>query len=200
MSPITSTLANSSAYGYRTFAAAAAPAFESIATATPTSGTSITFSSIPSTYQHLQIRMILRDTFTTFGADYALALKFNGSSANYTSHEVNGTGSAVAARGVTATSSMNLYASGLWSGGTVPASTFAATIIDIHDYASTTKNKTVRYLAGADYNSATGVNYGMVIGSGAWLDTSAISSFQISGLAGTFDTGTTISLYGIKGA
>jgi hypothetical protein len=59
MSPILQTLANGSAYGYRTLAAAgAAPSFESIATFTPNNTTNTyTFSSIPGTYKNLQLRM-----------------------------------------------------------------------------------------------------------------------------------------------
>jgi hypothetical protein len=40
----------------------------------------------------------------------------------------------------------------------------------------------------------------MTLRSGLWLDTSAISSLSVTTDFSTFSSGTTISLYGIKGA
>ena len=70
--------------------------YYSIATATVTSGgtASITFSSIPSTYTHLQLRGFVRMN----RADYAdnLSIRFNSdSSSNYYSHGVRGDGTNV---------------------------------------------------------------------------------------------------------
>jgi hypothetical protein len=70
-------------------------------------------------------------------------------------------------------------------------------IIDIHDYASTTKNKTVRSFFGHDRNGAGSV----YLYSGLWMNTGAITSLSLgqANFSGTFDTGTVASLYGIKG-
>jgi len=64
MSPILQSLANGSARGYGAFgAAAAAASYESIASVTPSgSSSSVTFSSIPSTYTSLQLRVNARGT------------------------------------------------------------------------------------------------------------------------------------------
>ena len=61
MSPITELIGGAKAYGWGSFAAVGD--FESIATVTVngTSQNSITFSSIPATYTHLQIRTIAKD-------------------------------------------------------------------------------------------------------------------------------------------
>jgi hypothetical protein len=76
---------------------------------------------------------------------------------------------------------------------------FGVSIIDIHDYASTTRNKTFRFLTGNDRNGA-GI---LALFSGLWMSTSAITSLTFVpnniGGAQTFISGTTFSLYGIKG-
>jgi hypothetical protein len=189
MSPITSTLANSSAYGYRTLAAAgAAPAFESIATATGngSSGT-ITFSSIPSTYQHLQVRL---QVIASGGGGQSI--RFNSDSGNnYAYHNLGGNGSSVFAGGTANYSQMFI-------GDDSAATNPALMIVDIHDYASTTKNKTIRSFFGHDRNGAGSV----YLYSGLWMNTNAVTSLSLGiGLfGGIFDSGTTASLYGIKGA
>jgi hypothetical protein len=194
MSPITSTLANSSAYGYRTFAAAAAPAFESIATATGTgsSGT-ITFSSIPSTYKSLQIRVMALQT----NGINDLRIRFNGDTgSNYAWHTLAGYNSSVAA-GNGSSQSYMLACVESNNRGALTATNPTVAITDVLDYADTNKNKTIRTLGGMENNSLGEID----INSGLWMSTSAINSITIfmSG-AGSFTTTSVISLYGIKGA
>ena len=180
----------------------ATTAFESIATVSPTSGTSITFSSIPQTYQHLQIRMMTRDAFSTFGGNYDLALQVNNVTASvYTRHVLQGNGTTASASGGAASTSMNLSRTGMWSGSPVPSNTFAVALIDIQDYSSTSKNKTIRYFSGGDFNSTSGdAPGGVALGSGLYIQTTAISSITIFGASSAFVSGTTFALYGIKGA
>jgi hypothetical protein len=71
-------------------------------------------------------------------------------------------------------------------------------IMDVHDYASTTKNKTMRSFGGSD-----GADY-FVTGtvgllSGLWMNTNAITSITIALGAGNYSTNSKFSLYGIKG-
>ncbi len=72
------------------------PSYESIATASGNgSSATITFSSIPSTYTHLQIRAITRDT-SALNDSYGAKLKINSDTgSNYTSHYLLGTGSGI---------------------------------------------------------------------------------------------------------
>ena len=171
------------------------PSFESIATVTAAGGeVGLTFSSIPSTYQHLQIRGILRKTGTAFGTT-ALGLRLNSDTgANYARHGLQGNGSSASAEGV---DNQTLITVGYCA---VPdnasSNIYGSTIIDIHDYKSTTKNKTVRAFSGGDTNGA-----GLVsLASGLWMSTSAINSVTLT-LAldsTTFVAGSTFSLYGIK--
>jgi len=193
--PVITTRANASATGYGAFlGAAASTAFESIATATGTgsSGT-ITFSTIPSTYQHLQIRYNAR--CTRVNTDAGVHLQFNSDTGtNYTLHQLTGAGSGVSANGST---SQNYITIGVATADSSPANVMGVGIIDIHDYANTSKYKTVRSLVGDDQNNTNGVIY---LRSGLWLSTSAITDISIIAQVDSWTTTTTFALYGIKGA
>jgi hypothetical protein len=170
--------------------------FESIATATGTgsSGT-ITFSSIPSTYASLQIRMLGKTATAAAGAD-ALDITFNGDSgSNYVYHNITGNGT-IATAGASSTSTTFIRI-GSGAGRATETNICAVSIIDIHDYASTTRNKTMRRFGGFDKNGSGGV---IVLNSGLWMSTSAITSIEIASTGGNFTTQNVFSLYGIKGA
>lgn len=205
MSPITSTLANSSAYGYRNLTSGfpAVDAFESISTVLGNgSASSITFSSIPTTYKHLQIRCITRDTFTTFSGNYGLTLQMMGNTgANYSYHLVGGSiNNTFANQGNGATSGIALRNMGMWANSPVPSNTYACGIIDIHDYSVTGKTVTVRAVCGGNFNSSSGdALAGLSIISGAFNTSDPITQITISGAASAFTTGSSFALYGIKG-
>ena len=169
------------------------PAFESIATATGTgSSNTITFSSIPSTYQHLQIRSLSKTT-TAGTANATYTLQFNSDTgSNYTRHALIGDGATVSASGAASQTSIR-------AGGNTEANStniFAVSIVDILDYANTNKYKTVRSLFGSDLNGSGEVNFR----SGAWMSTSAVTSITLTTSSGNFSTTSTFALYGIKGA
>jgi hypothetical protein len=170
--------------------------FESIATFTASGGeTSTTFSSIASTYKHLQIRGIYRDT-TTGGYSKQLGLRFNGDTASsYPYHAVVGDGSTAYALGNSAQT--QLYTAYSGTDSSMNANCFGGSIIDIHNYTSTTNNKTLRHFGGVNDNVAD-TNRRIGLSSGAWLSTSAITSITLIP-ASAFAAGTTFALYGIKG-
>jgi len=177
----------------------AVQAYESIATINPTSGTSVTFSSIPSTYKHLQIRWTAQTNRGTYGFD-DLWVRFNGdSSAIYSTHILYGNGSAAA----TGSDSSATYTNVINSAGTTTSgSWWGSAIADVLDYASTSKYKTLRVLNGVDLNgNAVGSLNGRVnLASGVYQSTTAISSITIlSGASATFQSGSKFALYGIKG-
>ena len=79
----------------------ASGSYESIATFTLGSSTTVTFSSIPSTYKHLQIRYLARSARTGAATD-DLAIRLNSDSgANYARHRLFGDGASVTASGQT---------------------------------------------------------------------------------------------------
>lgn len=176
-------------------------AFESIATATGTgSSNTITFSSIPSTYQHLQIRFIAKTT-STAGSDFALDMRFNSDSAsNYPWHKLWGDGTTAQANGFAATTRIVL-SSRIPDSFTSWANMFEVGVIDIHDYASTSKNKTARALLGKNINTAAAQDQEIALVSGLWMSTSAINSISLITTGSTnWTTTTQFALYGIKGA
>lgn len=174
------------------------PAFESIASVTASSSvSSLTFSSIPSTYTSLEIRGISRDTINSV-VDAGINIRFNGdTAANYTRHILYGDGTNAAALGNTGFDAIYLSSGSM--NGTTGSDIFGASIISIHDYASTTRNKTVRAFNGSDANAAN-ANYRISLNSGLWLSTAAITSITLLAGQTAFASGTTFALYGIKGA
>jgi len=175
----------------------AAGDFDSIATTTVGAGgaATVTFSSIPGTYAHLQIRILGRTTASST-APYLTGIRatFNSDSAsNYSWHWLDGSGSAATAGA--GTSQAYLYVGNV-TDSTATSNTFGASICDILDYKDTNKYKTVRYLFGADGNGAGYVEFG----SGNWRSTSAITSITMVPTAGTsFAQYSSFALYGIKG-
>jgi hypothetical protein len=168
--------------------------YESIATTTlATSTATISFSSIPQTYQHLQIRLFARST-TAAGNSNAY-IQFNGVTlAAYSYHELTGSGSNPA--GAAGSASVTGPRICNYPAASSTASMFGAGIIDILDYANTSKNTTYRSSNGNDQN---GSGYSILF-SGAWYDTNAVTSILIGdNSGGNFVQYTSAALYGIKG-
>jgi hypothetical protein len=174
--------------------------FESIATTTVGSGgsSSVTFSSIPSTYTHLQIRGIAKTGRATYGRD-DIGMQFNSdTNTNYNDHLLYGNGASALATANNGSTFMDLgYIAG--NGG---ASFFGAFVIDVLDYANTNKYKTVRNLSGVDHNGLIATFSGIVnLGSGLWRSASAVNSITLVNYTGTnFQQYSSFALYGIKGA
>ena len=171
------------------------PGFYSIATANGTGSSGlITFNSIPSTYQHLQVRGIFRSSETT-GTNLYINLINSDSGSNYTAHRMQSDGESLGTGG---TASQNDIFAGRAPGTGTTTGTMGAIILDIHDYASTTKYKTLRMLSGQDSNRTyAGL---MSLRSGVWMNTNAMNSISFDLGAGvTFSTSTSFALYGIKG-
>jgi hypothetical protein len=171
--------------------------FESIATVNVSSTvSSVSFSSIPSTYKHLQIRYIARDNAGTAGAD-DMFISFNsGASAQYSWHRLIGDGASAAASGAASQSILAVSAAAISRGGNA-ANIFSTGIIDILDYQNTNKNTTTRELYGEDRNGAGQMGFG----SGLWYgSTNAVTdiTFTIES-ARSFVQYSQFALYGIKG-
>jgi hypothetical protein len=173
--------------------------YESIATVTVSSATSsIVFSSIPSTYTHLQIRGITRSSSANNYDN--IWMRFNSDTgSNYASHYLAGNGAAADAY---AWSSETQIRSFYTTGGAASSNVFSVSVLDILDYANTSKNKTTRHSNGFD-NNATGTgDYAkgtVVLSSGLWRSTSAVSAieFTINGGA-NFTQYSSFALYGVN--
>jgi hypothetical protein len=150
----------------------------------------IEFTSIPSTYTHLQIRGIGRTTAaTTSTAFYA---QFNSDTAsNYNYHYMYADSTSVYSGG--APNEPNIYAFRT-TGASAASNIFGAGVIDILDYKNTNKYKTLRSLSGENRNGDGYVFYC----SGAWRSTSAITSIKLFYSSGNFAQYSQFALYGIK--
>jgi hypothetical protein len=160
--------------------------YESIATVTVGGGgsSSITFTSIPSTYTHLQLRYITSNNST-------VAMAFNSDTgSNYSQHYLYGDGSTAGAGG----SANNTYTD-IGYYGSVTANVFMAGVVDILEYKNTNINKTMRVLTGVDINGSGGQ---IALKSGNWRNTNAISTITITPPFGTFAQYSSFALYGIK--
>jgi len=160
--------------------------YESIATVTG-SGASVTFSSIPSTYKHLQIRMTA--SFTGSVGSGFIAFNGDNASSNYSYHYLGGDGATVGAGALTS-QNQGKFTGFAGTTTTVPN----IMVMDILDYANTNKYKTTRALYGNDANGGGYVEFN----SNNWRSTSAITSIVLTP-ANSFNTNTYVSLYGIKG-
>ena len=162
--------------------------YDSIASVSPTGTNTITFTSIPSNYKHLQIRAKYTDAGTN-----TLNMRFNSdTSGSYYSSCIEGNGTSVSGSAGYGNSTIQvcfrLY------GGSSSSSYFGNGIIDINNYADTDKLKSVIAYYGVNQLSS-GI---MGVSQGMWNNTSAISSITLS-LPSNFVTGTMFSLYGIRG-
>ena len=167
--------------------------YESIATVTVGSGgaANIEFTSIPSTFTHLQIRGIGRNTVaTTSGQAY---VQFNSDTgSNYSLHYLYGDGTTVYSGGGASQVEMNAFRI---TGASAASSIFGAGVLDILDYKNTNKYKTLRTLSGEDRNGAGFLFYQ----SGLWQSTNAITSIKLYPSSNNFAQYTSFALYGIKG-
>jgi hypothetical protein len=183
---------------------APSPSYDSIATVTVGSGgsSSITFSSIPSTYTHLQIRLYAQTNRGTYGGDnpyFRVGVSSVDSGSNYSWHNLYGDGSSTGANYGSSASYINVLNGGCL--GTTAGSSFGAVVIDLLDYSNTSKYKTTRALGGTDDNGASSGGFGRGIGinSGLWQSTSAIGIITLYPTNGTsFNQYTSAALYGVK--
>ena len=160
--------------------------FESIATATVDSGgaSSITFSSIPATYTHLQIRMYLNSAATN-----DVGMYFNGDN-NSAWHYLKGDGA-------NATAGASTYQAGsAYTTVNGTSTSPGGAITDILDYSNTSKFKTARTLGGYDANGSGQI----ALRSSYWASTAAITSVTIVAATSNFTQYSSFALYGIKGA
>jgi hypothetical protein len=171
--------------------AAPAGAYELISTTILGSNQpSVTFSNLgtySSTYKHLQIRMVSK---TSDANSLGVLARFNSDTgSNYSWHVLLGNGSAVSSSAGTSTTFM--YA-GIQPRSVDTANAFGASVMDILDPYSTSKNKTIRSLSGV-------IGSRIDLYSGNWRNTNSLTTIDIIPENGSFITASRFSLYGIRG-
>jgi hypothetical protein len=169
----------------------ATSAFDSLgAVLLSASASSVTFSNIPQTYTHLQLRVSAKNTLTNnYTANFYM--RFNGDSTTlYNNHGIYGNGTSAVPNIPSGTNPV--FA--IW--GLSGSAQFATSIIDILDYTNTSKFKTVKTLMGTD-NVSAGI---LGLESGTWRSNNAITSITFSMADGdqAFASNSQLSLYGVK--
>jgi hypothetical protein len=179
--------------------AAVPTSYESIATVTVGGGgsASASFTSIPATYTHLQLRWIGRASQANTGLGVYMRIN-NNTGSNYARHSLRGNGSAASAASSVSTTEISL---GGVPGSSSPSDMFGVGIIDILDYTNTNKYKTIRSMQGTNQNTTADDNIFFVSGF-MFANTNAVT--QIDVVADSTGVGfveySQFALYGIKGA
>ena len=162
-----------------------------IASQTTTSASQVTFSSIPQTFTHLQVRIYGRDASATSVSSAFITL--NDAFADYATHSLFGNGTSAGSTGTTA---QVLIPIGVLPGTSASANIVGSIIVDILDYTNTNKNKTVKAIGGSDLNGSGQVG----LYSGFRVNTAAVTSVTLGGAFTApyqFAAGTKVDLYGI---
>jgi hypothetical protein len=157
---------------------------------------SFSFSSIPSTFTHLQLRCFTRATSTNSSA-FDLVITVNGANPTaFAYHSLRGDGSSASSSGATSDNVFRFQT--VVPSASFTSSVYGCTIIDILDYANTNKNKTARAITGYDSNTTSAPTVGYVgFESSAWFNTTAINSLVL-GTFGNFAQYSRVDLYGIS--
>jgi hypothetical protein len=159
--------------------------YQSISTVTVGSGgqATVTFSSIPATYTHLQLRVMLPSSDEP-------RMRFNSdSTTSYSRHGIYGTGASSAATYGAANETFD--------GISYISTSVNVMITDILDYANTNKYKTTRTLSGNEENGSGTV----ALRSALWRNTSAITTITLTQTnSANFPQYSHFALYGIKDA
>jgi hypothetical protein len=161
--------------------------FELIASSTVGAGgaSTITFSSIPSTYTDLVLRLSTRTSDSVGAANMTMSI--NGSSANQTNKYLFGNGTSASS------GSGTNWDAGI-QGSTFTSNTFTITDIYIPNYAGTTnKSASLEY---ATENNAT--TSSLVMEALLWSNTAAITSLSVA--YSNIVQYSTAYLYGVKNA
>ena len=172
---------------------AATGAFEFISNSTlgvPTA--SIVFSSIPTDYKHLQLRITgYAETGQATARD--LKMTFNGTN-TWGRHRLSAEGAGAAPSGSGATSQTFLemrQAQGYSGTGGHPA----ATIVDIYDYQNLNRATSVSGMVFSKTSTVEALHYF----SGVYIDTDIVNSITFTSSSTNIGALTSISLYGIRG-
>jgi len=171
---------------------AAPNSYASIATVTVGSGgaSSITFSSIPSTYTHLQLRASHTMGANNLGINMQVGNGSIDTGSNYAYHYLLGQGTAASSGNASTQTSWVYY----YSVGNATTAIPEIEIWDFVDYSNTSKYKTSRVLAGTDGNGSGEV----FITSGLWMNTAAINTIKINTSSNVFNVGSSFALYGVN--
>lgn len=168
--------------------------YDALATITVPSGglASLTFSSIPTEYKHLQIRAIARSTDANQNVQGDFYVNGINSGAQYAFHHIETSGGGTVSSTGFADSNTSYWQR--LPGNTATANVYGVYIFDLLDYASTTKFKTFRQIGGFDANGSGQI----FMVSNLFKSLSPITSMTFSSNTGNLAANTQFALYGMK--
>jgi hypothetical protein len=161
------------------------------------SQSSVTVSSIPSTYR--DIKIVVSGRGTTAATSTGLNLTLNGDSgSNYDFERLysNGTSMGTPANGLAQTS---IYFADLVA-ASATAGVSSTAEMTIYNYAGTTFQKALDGVYQLKNGTAAAGNFFTFKNSGWWRSTSAVTSLTLTPAAGAFQDGTVVTVYGIGGS
>jgi len=168
-----------------------------IATASVTTNTNpVSFTNVPQTYTHLQIRYNARASFASTSASMYIVFNSVSGGSDYSYHQLAANGTGTLGRWSAANATAPVLISSIPAASGL-ANTFGAGIIDIFDYTSTTKRKMYKALIGQNQNATIQGLVGLAGGQPLTIAASTpITQIDIY-FDGTAVNGSTFSLYGI---
>ncbi len=171
----------------------ATSAFDSLGTVLLSSNaTTITFSNIPQIYSHLQLRVSARATRSNSNNNFYIAFNNDTTSTNYYGHYILGDGASASGGSLQLTGMGILFS--VAPAATSTSNVFGSSVVDILDYANTSKNTTIRGISGYDANGSGNAG----IHAGAWFNSAAVSTLTLQTYFDQYATQTLVSLYGVK--
>jgi hypothetical protein len=180
-----------------TYRISAIPAYFQIATQNISGASSYTFSSIPQTYHHLELRIFNKDSRSPIYS--STSFRLNGDTGtNYFNEAPQ-----IDKRGVFAPSpgpnQSSLYAN--TNPGSSNSNYYGSGFVKVLNYSKTDRFKST-YSVGGYVALDDGSNEGGLImhAVGAWLNTNAVTSLTLLSGGGNWQSGSVAALYGIKGA
>jgi hypothetical protein len=176
---------------------AAAGSYDLLTTTVLTSAvSSVSFTNLNatygSTYKHLQIRMVTRNSQSATVQGIAIQLNGITANGNYKSHLLEANGSSVYSGAYGESDKIIIGFSS--PAANAAANAFGANVVDFLDPFVTTKNKTIRSLGGQSTSQPL-IN----LNSGLFMSTNATTEITVATLGSNFVIGSRFSLYGVKG-
>jgi len=158
---------------------------------------SVTFSGIPATYEHLQVRMTAKDDRAFYVDPMDYSINGDTTAANYTNHIMYAYDSTAGAYGASGNIQMSYITGSVSSSYVVSATAYAALVIDILDYANTNKNTVTTWTS----NAFSEYRIQLYRGSKLWDNTAAVTSLTFEPSNATnFVRGSEFTLYGLNSA
>jgi hypothetical protein len=156
------------------------------------SAASVTFSSIPSTYTDLVLKVSARNTEAVTINQLNVAFDSNSGNTAHSRTQLSGDGSAAASSRQSNNSIITVV--DVINSANSTANTFSSYDIYIPSYTAS-QNKPVSLDTTTEQNAT--LSY-RIITAGLWRNTSAVSTIILSGGGGSFASGSSFYLYGIK--